>query len=346
MTRYEADIDEANPNSSHTQVLDLVGEGKRVLDVGCATGYLARHLVANGCTVSGIELDAGAAEEARPFLDRLVIGNLNDVLLSESFEAASFDVIVFADVLEHVLDPAAVLRDSLSLLAPGGRVVFSVPNVSHGSLRLALLQGRWNYTDTGLLDRTHVVFFTYETLVALVLGAGLGIDVARATVTDPLSANIDIDTDRIPATTIEWVRHQPRALDFQYVLSASLPVEGTAPGAPTNPTQVLPAEVARAQDAFTAEAVRDEELRHRALTVRDHVVGLEATAAHARSHADELSERFEERRASMEKTIAEQHATIEQLAAERLELRSSATWRAGSALLMPLRVTNRILGRS
>lgn len=342
MTRYEADIDEANPNSSHTQVLDLVGRDKRVLDVGCATGYLARLLVTNGCTVSGIELDEGAAEEARPHLDKLVIGNLNDTLLSEHFEVASFDVIVFADVLEHVLDPAAVLRDSVSLLAPGGRVVFSVPNVAHGSLRLALLEGRWNYTDTGLLDRTHVVFFTYESLTALILDAGLTVEDARATVTDPLSANIDIDTDRIPATTIEWVRHQPRALDFQYVIAASLPDAGEEPSAPVDPTQVLGAEIARAQDSFTAEALRDETVRHRALTVRDHVLGLEATAAHARSHAEELSDMLDEQR----QTIAKQHATIEKLAAERQEIRSSATWRAGAAVLSPMRVANRVLGRS
>ena len=98
---------------------------------------------------------------------------------------------VLADVLEHLREPARALRDATDLLREGGRLVLSVPNVAHGALRLALLQGRWSYTETGLLDRTHLHFFTRTSLFELVEGAGLAVDQLRATVADPLGVEVD-----------------------------------------------------------------------------------------------------------------------------------------------------------
>ncbi len=195
---YEATVDPAERNTSHALILELVGHDKRVLDVGCASGYLSEALGKNGCTVSGIEYDATEAEKARPFLEQLVVADLNEVDLAEQFPVESFDVIVFGDVLEHLLDPDAVLAASLKLLRPNGSVVISIPNVAHGSVRLALLQGRWNYTPTGLLDRTHVRFVTYESLLAMLERAGLAVTDLRATVADPLATEVAVDSGACP----------------------------------------------------------------------------------------------------------------------------------------------------
>lgn len=337
MTHYDAEIDMSNPNLSHTQVIDAVGHDKRVLDVGCATGYLARELGNRGCAVSGVEVDTEAAEEARPYLDRVVVADLDNSRLTEHFEAGSFDVVIFADVLEHLVDPAAVLADATSLLAPGGKVVLSVPNVAHGSLRLALLQGRWAYTDTGLLDRTHIRFYTYATLLELVEGAGLTVEVIRSTVADPLSGAVNIDADQIPPSIIEWVRSQPHAMDFQFIVSARVTDPGAPSAVPGAATPALPIEMVRIHDRYTDRSLAEAESRHKVLTIRDHVVGLEARAAKA-----ELAVALSEASAQESRKSAEMmRAEVDRVAEDREQIKRSMTWRVGRVLTAGPRLLSR-----
>lgn len=220
MSLYHTTVDPDAPNDSHALMLELIGPAPRVLDVGCATGYLAEALRSRGSTVSGIEFDPDAGRRALPFLEKLVVGDLDTLDLAQEFAPATFDVIVFGDVLEHLKDPLSALRRARSLLAPGGAVVISIPNVAHGSLRLALLQGRWEYHDTGLLDRTHIRFFTRSTLLALLHDAGFVAVELRRTVVDPLGAEIRVDRDQLPAGAVEWLQGQPDADTYQFVLRA------------------------------------------------------------------------------------------------------------------------------
>lgn len=225
---YDTTIDRSVSNNSHTQLLDLVGEAKVVLDVGCATGYLAEALVRQGCVVTGIEYDAEAADLARPHLEQVVVGDLNTLQPFDELPQDHFDVLVFGDVLEHLTDPAAVLSGALPLLKADGSVVISVPNVTHGSVRLALLQGRWQYTATGLLDRTHITFFTRRSLLELLSSCGLVAVDSRQTTADPLGVEVAVDPSGLPAGVTEWVRGQPDALTYQFVLRA---VRGDGTGA-------------------------------------------------------------------------------------------------------------------
>ena len=220
MFQYDTTIDPAADNTSHGLLLSLVGADRRVLDLGCATGYLAEALGANGCTVSGVEYVPEAAEKARPFLDKLVVADLNDVDLVAEFGAGTFDVLVFGDVLEHLMDPVSVLRRTVPQLAPGGSVVISIPNVTHGSLRLAHLQGRWQYTETGLLDRTHIRFFTRRSLLEMLAAAGLAPVDVRRTTADPLGVEVEIDPADLPAGVVEWLAGQPDADTYQFVVRA------------------------------------------------------------------------------------------------------------------------------
>ena len=259
MPLYDARVDRSVSNSSHTQMLELVGEGRSVLDVGCATGYLAEALAAQGCTVSGIEYDAEAAEQARPHLARLVVADLTAVRLADAFDGERFDVVVFGDVLEHLPDAEAVLRGARDVLADGGHVVISIPNVAHGSVRLALLQGRWQYTDTGLLDRTHIRFVTRESLHRLLADAGFVATEVRTTRLDPLDAEVAVDADALPAGVVDWVRRQPDALTYQFVLRA---VPDDAPGADVAAARSEAAELAgmlaqAREDADRLQAERD-----------------------------------------------------------------------------------------
>ncbi|MEP7368006.1 MAG: class I SAM-dependent methyltransferase [Dermatophilaceae bacterium] len=220
MSKYDTTLDPSASNTSHHQLLELVGGHKSVLDVGCATGYLAEALVQRGCVVSGIEYDRDAAEQAEQFLDQLVIGDLNELDLGQAFQGRTFDVIVLGDILEHLVEPEDVLARLVGLLAPGGSVVISIPNVAHGSIRLALLQGSWDYRDLGLMDRTHIRFFTRGTLLAMLRAAGLAAVDIRTTTLDPLGGEVPVVIDELPAGVIEWVREQPDAFSYQFLVRA------------------------------------------------------------------------------------------------------------------------------
>lgn len=332
MTVYQAVVDASEANASHSVILEQVGTDKSVLDVGCATGYLAEALAARGCTVSGIEVDADAAELARPHLETLVVADLESTDLADAFPGAQFDVVVFGDVLEHLSDPLRALRSAVTLLAPGGSVVLSVPNVAHGSVRLALLAGEWNYTDRGLLDSTHVRFFTYETLTALVEEAGFVVTDARGTVADALATEVDVPTGGLPVEVVDWVRARPHADVYQFVLRAepgARPLDETA----ARPQRVVPAiELEPVHDYFHQQAELARAERHQLLTSRDHVIGLEAETATARRKVKAL-----------EAELSRLHEELHRVSMDRGAIYESSTWRAGRAILLPVTALKKVV---
>jgi len=127
--RYDFDID-VDTQSTHAKVVRLVGRHKRVLELGCATGYMSRVLRDHGCQVVGVELDAAMAARAEAYCDRLIVGDLDRLDLAEGLGDDRFDVIVAADILEHLKDPWAVLRSLRPYLRPGGYLVASLPPYS------------------------------------------------------------------------------------------------------------------------------------------------------------------------------------------------------------------------
>ena len=143
---YATLVAEHGLSESHRLVLDAIPDGSRVLDVGCATGYLAAELAHRGCTVDGIEFDPVAAEQARAHCRAVVVGDLEAPFTHAEVERMLAgirpDVVVCADVLEHLRDPWAVLTWLATLLAPEGKAIISVPNIAHWTARRALLRGR------------------------------------------------------------------------------------------------------------------------------------------------------------------------------------------------------------
>ncbi len=183
----------AGPEVSHTQkskaspdpfyfgyprpeVVALVPQtARRVLDIGCGAGRLGEAIKQRQpATVSGIELDAQAATTARGRLDHVWAGDIEELDLD--IPPGSFDAIVCADVLEHLREPARVLKRIREWLAPDGCIVASIPNVRHHSIVRSLLQGNWTYESAGLLDRTHLRFFTRREIEKLFHRAGFAID--------------------------------------------------------------------------------------------------------------------------------------------------------------------------
>lgn len=149
--------------------------GRRCLDVGCGSGALGNALKVRGAAhVAGIELNVAAAAHARQRLDRLVEGSVLDCGLP--FTPGEFDIIVFADVLEHLPDPDAALARCLPYLAAGGTVVVSVPNTRFYLVLARLLVDRWEYADHGVRDRTHLRLFTRRSLERMLAAHGLIIE--------------------------------------------------------------------------------------------------------------------------------------------------------------------------
>jgi len=147
--------------------------GLRVLDLGCGGGHNGALLKRAGAReVVGVELDAGAAAQARERLDAVVQGDLAHLDLVQLGDAP-FDAILASDVLEHLAEPEAVLARALTRLRPGGVVVVSLPNVAHVVVFANLLMKRWPRRNSGIFDRTHLRFFAKRDMVRLLEGAGL-----------------------------------------------------------------------------------------------------------------------------------------------------------------------------
>ena len=153
--------------SSHYWILKKLereAQPLRILDVGCASGYLGKILRKQGHYVIGIESDPAAAKNARAYYDVFHLADLETFAFPYNRE---FDYLLFADVLEHLRDPAAVLRRSIPALMDSGKIIISVPNIANWIIRLQLLSGNFDAADRGILDKTHLHFFTLRTLTKM-----------------------------------------------------------------------------------------------------------------------------------------------------------------------------------
>ncbi|MCH8156587.1 MAG: glycosyltransferase, partial [Nitrospinae bacterium] len=219
-------------------VLHLVpGDAACILEVGCAAGFTGRELKKRqGVFVAGVELDLRAANEARKVLDDVVHGDIESVDLP--YAEKSFDCILFADVLEHLVDPLAVLKKTAKLLKPGGTVVASLPNVQYFGLVHQLIEGNWTYQDEGILDRTHLRFFTFREMEKMFAEAGFEITEVDETL-DPQyekaknsSGTLNVGRLTVRDLTPEELR---RFFVFQYKIVARLkPAAVEAVDSPTS----------------------------------------------------------------------------------------------------------------
>lgn len=157
----------------------IPADASRVLELGCGAGALGKAFLARAnpeASYVGVELMQGPAALAQQHLTRVVVGNLEYLSNEElAIEAASLDVIVYGDVLEHLVDPWQELAKRRHLLKHKGAVLACIPNVGHWSILAKLMTDQWLYETRGILDRTHLRFFTRATVKELFESAGLKI---------------------------------------------------------------------------------------------------------------------------------------------------------------------------
>lgn len=198
-------------------LMDLTREGLRVLEIGCACGGTLREIGSRNPTAQlyGVELNENAAAIAAAFAQILT---MNVEHLDPADIPERFDYIIMGDVIEHLIEPWTVVRNMRELLVPGGSIITSIPNVAHISNLYKMLCGRWTYEDMGLLDRTHLRFFTKYEIINLFEGADLIVDEIRSK-TLPLAEEGMQFRDEI--LSLRSVHVNPEDLDtFQWLLRA------------------------------------------------------------------------------------------------------------------------------
>lgn len=206
-------------NEAFQAELDLIPSGSRVLEVGTAAGHVTRALRRKGCTVTGIELDQELARMAEPMCRRMVLGNIEELDLDRSIPE-KFDVILCGDVLEHLRDPGPVLQKLTRRLAPNGYFVGSLPNVAHASVRVGLLRGKFTYVKEGLLDSTHLRFFTLESIVDLFNRNGLQICNLQRVKKGLFDTEIPVSPAGLQIAIARCVADDAEATTYQYVVRA------------------------------------------------------------------------------------------------------------------------------
>ncbi len=163
----------------NAQVLDAMPAGiQKVLEVGTGTGALAREILKKfpDTEYVGVEISEAYRQAAQAWCARVYLENFEQASDSLMAELADADVVIFADVLEHFIDPWAVLQRMRALMPPSARIIASIPNVQHWSMQYRLMAGDFRYADTGLLDRTHLRFFTRQTIIEMFTDCGYRVD--------------------------------------------------------------------------------------------------------------------------------------------------------------------------
>jgi 2-polyprenyl-3-methyl-5-hydroxy-6-metoxy-1,4-benzoquinol methylase len=171
---YDQNVRRSGFSSTHRYLLEHIAPNATVLELSPASGYMTQALAAKGYLVDAIELNPHDAAKAAPYCRKMIVGSVEDL---ENFAglAPSYDVILMADVLEHLRAPEDVLQKARQLVAPNGVALVSLPNIAYWKMRLELSRGRFEYADSGLLDRTHLRFFTLKTGQAMFTRAGFEI---------------------------------------------------------------------------------------------------------------------------------------------------------------------------
>ncbi|MDD5531063.1 MAG: class I SAM-dependent methyltransferase [bacterium] len=160
-------------------ILNYLKNCQKVLDVGCSSGKMGSLIKQRfGSYVCGIDISAKNIEIAKKYLDKAFVV---DVEKEFNLDEKEFDVVIFADILEHLYNPLDCIKKFMKYVKPGGYVVLSIPNVANWYVRLKLLLGDFDYESSGILDETHIRFFTFKSIVKMLNNAGLKIEKVNTT---------------------------------------------------------------------------------------------------------------------------------------------------------------------
>ena len=165
------------PHTAIHKIITHIEKGKKILDVGCAWGYLAKLLREKGCKVTGVEFDPVSAGKAKSYCEQVFVGDVESPgFLEKNLRESRFEAVIFSDILEHLTRPDQLVLKVRDFLVPGGRIYVSIPNVARFEHRFGLFFGRFDYSDAGALSKGHLRFFTRDSALKMLQEAGYRIE--------------------------------------------------------------------------------------------------------------------------------------------------------------------------
>ncbi len=167
------------PYEAHMMVFERIKPNSKILDLGCASGYFAKELLKKNCRVWGMDADKEAVQEAKKYCVEVKVADLDELSPERNpfghLPGVKFDYILLLDVLEHLKNPEKLLKLLKKYLKKDGEIIVSVPNIAFISLRLSHMAGKFDYQKTGIMDESHLHFYTKKTLIDLITKCGLKI---------------------------------------------------------------------------------------------------------------------------------------------------------------------------
>ncbi|MFF5993868.1 class I SAM-dependent methyltransferase [Lysinibacillus sp. KU-BSD001] len=209
-------------NNSHAAILKKIQPNSKVLEFGPATGYMTEYMKHElNCSIYAVEVDSEAASIAEKFTDKMVVCDVETLEWVEQFKNQTFDFIIFADVLEHLRDPWRILRIVKDFLKPNGQLLISIPNIAHNAVLIELLGGKFKYRKLGLLDNTHLRFFTKSSTIELIEQSGLYIDDIQKVIIPPEVTELNTTYQGLPYSVADFLRSRKDGNVYQYVITAT-----------------------------------------------------------------------------------------------------------------------------
>lgn len=183
MNIYDTTYRKYGLSQSQQKIIDLVGNNKKILEIGSSTGYMSKFFTENNCQVDVVEIDQEAVNKAKKYAKKVINLSIEDEKVLKEIKN-TYDYILLADVLEHLVKPLEVLKRLEKIASKNTQLIISMPNIASWVVRKQLFfRGDFEYTDSGVLDKTHLHFYTPETLKKLLLESGWSVVELIGTIT-------------------------------------------------------------------------------------------------------------------------------------------------------------------
>lgn len=218
---YQRTVD-LESGDSLSKLATWIKPGSSVLELGPATGYFTQYLKEKlGCTVDCVEISEKMAATAAPHARTMWVADLDEITLSDRFTEGSYDYVIAADVLEHLKNPWRTITMCRSMLKPTGQILVSLPNIGHAALLADILEGNFDYRPEGLLDRTHLRFFTRRSMLDLFRRGGYRIETVDTVVQAPERTEFQTKLEELPPRLRSYLLKHKDALTYQFIVAAT-----------------------------------------------------------------------------------------------------------------------------